>query len=133
MPKEYCLSREELDFVMSVTHFKSKAEWSEDLMKGVETKVKSAFTRTFNQTGSRARCNIAVDEFKRKRGRGKGAAAPSDDLEPYHQQKSWISRTSPADYMRYLISINTGFLAIPFNGGMFGQSLLNSVLAILIA
>lgn len=84
--QEYCLSREELDFVMSVTHFKSKAEWSEDPMKGVETKVKSAFTRTFNQSGSRAKCNIAVDEFKRKRGRGKGAAAPSDDLEPCKSQ-----------------------------------------------
>ncbi|CAL8468444.1 g7984 [Coccomyxa elongata] len=38
-----------------------------------------------------------------------------------HQQKSWLSRTAPAEYMRYLISINTGFLAIPFNGGMFGS------------
>ncbi|EIE19443.1 RFC1-domain-containing protein, partial [Coccomyxa subellipsoidea C-169] len=44
--QEYCISRDELDFVMSVTHFKSKAEWSEDPMKGVDTKVKSAFTRT---------------------------------------------------------------------------------------
>lgn len=25
-----------------------------------------------------------------------------------HQQKSWLSRTAPAEYMRYLISINTG-------------------------
>ncbi len=84
--QEYCISRDELDFVMSVTHFKSKAEWSEDPMKGVETKVKSAFTRTFNQSGSRAKCNIAIDEFKRKRGRGKGAAAPSDELEPCESQ-----------------------------------------------
>ncbi|CAL8468443.1 g7983 [Coccomyxa elongata] len=80
--QEYCISREDLDFVMSVTHFKSKEEWSEDPMKGVETKVKSAFTRTFNQSGGRAKCNIAVDEFKRKRGRGKAAAAPGDDLQP---------------------------------------------------
>lgn len=65
--------------MMSVTNFKSKAPWSEDPMKEVETKVKSAFTRTFNQSGGRARCNIAVDDFKRKKGR-KGAAGPSDDL-----------------------------------------------------
>ncbi len=67
---------------MSVTHFKSKEGWSEDPMKSVETKVKSAFTRTFNQSGGRAKCNIAVDDFKRKRGRGKTAAAPGDDLQP---------------------------------------------------
>lgn len=67
---------------MSVTHFKSKADWAEDPMKGVETKVKSAFTRTFNQSGGRVRCNIAVEDFKRKRGRGKAAAPPGDTLEP---------------------------------------------------
>jgi hypothetical protein len=77
--QEYCISREDVDFVMSVTHFKSKGEWSEDPMKGVETKVKSAFTRTFNQTGGRARCNIAVDDFKRK-GRKGAAAIPSDEV-----------------------------------------------------
>lgn len=88
--QEYCISREDLDFVMSVTHFKSKEEWSEDPMKGVETKVKSAFTRTFNQSGGRAKCNIAVDEFMRKRGRGKAAAAPGNDLQPVGKRSAML-------------------------------------------
>jgi formate/nitrite transporter FocA (FNT family) len=36
--------------VQEVTHFKSKAPWAADVWKPVETKVKSAFTRTFNKT-----------------------------------------------------------------------------------
>lgn len=45
----YCISREQYDFVLDVTKFKSKAPWAEDPTKDIETKVKSAFTRTFNK------------------------------------------------------------------------------------
>jgi hypothetical protein len=38
--------------VLDVTKFKTKAEWAEDPMKDVDTKTKSAFTRTFNKTVS---------------------------------------------------------------------------------
>jgi replication factor C subunit 1 len=41
----YCISREQIDYVVDVTSFKTKATWGEDPMKEVETKVKSAFTR----------------------------------------------------------------------------------------
>ena len=41
----YCLSRDDLDYVIDVTKWKTKASWSEDPMKAVPTQVKSAFTR----------------------------------------------------------------------------------------
>ncbi|CAL5221263.1 g3423 [Coccomyxa viridis] len=34
--------------------------------------------------------------------------------------KSWISRTKVADVARWLFRLNPAFLAMPFNGGMFG-------------
>ena len=76
--QEYCLSRDDLDFVLSVTKFKGKEAWKEDPMASVETQTKSAFTRTFNKAEHKARCNIAVDEFKKTK-KGKGAAEPADD------------------------------------------------------
>lgn len=48
--KAYCINREQFDYVLDVTKFKTKAEWAEDPMKDVDTKTKSAFTRTFNKT-----------------------------------------------------------------------------------
>ena len=78
--QEYCLSREDLDFVLSVTKFKGKEAWKEDPMASVETQTKAAFTRTFNKADHKARCNLAVDDFKKK-GKGKQVAeAPDDSL-----------------------------------------------------
>ncbi len=37
--------REQFDYILDVTSFKSKALWAEDTFKDVPTKVKSAFTR----------------------------------------------------------------------------------------
>lgn len=45
----YCINREQYDFVLEVTKFKSKAEWAADPVKSIETRVKSAFTRAFNK------------------------------------------------------------------------------------
>jgi replication factor C subunit 1 len=44
-PQEYCISKEQLEFVMDVTKFKTRSPWGEDPYKEVPTKVKSAFTR----------------------------------------------------------------------------------------
>ena len=41
----YCIARDDLDYVLDVTKWKTKAPWGEDPMKGVPTQVKSAFTR----------------------------------------------------------------------------------------
>jgi replication factor C subunit 1 len=54
--QDYCISREQFDYVLSVTSFKTKGSWGEDPMKEVPTKVKSSFTRTFNQTGQVSEC-----------------------------------------------------------------------------
>lgn len=60
----YCINREQFDYVLDVTKFKSKAGWAEDPMKEVPTKVKSAFTRTFNQQGLVPRTNTMVEDAK---------------------------------------------------------------------
>ncbi|GLC37764.1 hypothetical protein PLESTB_001474400 [Pleodorina starrii] len=81
----YCIDREQFDFILDVTSFKSKAPWAEDTFKDVPTKVKSAFTRSLNSTAPAARCLAQVEEVKLGRGAAKGkgkgrkAAAEDDD------------------------------------------------------
>ena len=41
----YAMSKDDFEYVLDVTRFKSKSEWAADPYKGVPTKVKSAFTR----------------------------------------------------------------------------------------
>jgi len=41
----YCIARDDLDYVLDVTKWKTKSSWGEDPMRGVPTQVKSAFTR----------------------------------------------------------------------------------------
>ena len=41
----YCIARDDLDYVLDVTKWKTKSSWGEDPMKGVPTQVKAAFTR----------------------------------------------------------------------------------------
>ncbi|KAG2453593.1 hypothetical protein HYH02_001811 [Chlamydomonas schloesseri] len=86
---EYCIDKEQFDYIMDVTSFKSKAPWAADLFKDVPPKVKAAFTRMLNSTAPAARCNAQVEEVKLGRGRGKakgkggrkGAAEDDDDEE----------------------------------------------------
>jgi hypothetical protein len=47
--QDYCINREQWDFVLDITKFKSKASWAAEPTEGLESKVKSAFTRKFNQ------------------------------------------------------------------------------------
>ena len=42
---EYCMAREDLDYVLDVTKFKTKGPWNDDPLKNVPTALKSAFTR----------------------------------------------------------------------------------------
>ena len=52
----YAMSKDDFEYVLDVTKFKSKAEWAVDPYKGVPTKVKSAFTRrAWHHPGSYAR------------------------------------------------------------------------------
>ena len=41
----YAMSKDDFEYMLDVTRFKSKADWAADPYKGVPTKVKSAFTR----------------------------------------------------------------------------------------
>lgn len=73
-----------------MTKFKTAAAWGADPMKGVATKVKSAFTRSFNQAGLPLKCTTMAEDYKRVKGgkevkgkaapkKKKAAAAPADD------------------------------------------------------
>lgn len=69
--------REDFDTIMDITKCKTKAGWGADPMQGVETKVKSAFTRSFNKAGLPVRCTIMVEDGKKSKGK-KAAPAPVD-------------------------------------------------------
>ncbi|KXZ52854.1 hypothetical protein GPECTOR_8g236 [Gonium pectorale] len=71
---EYCIDREQLDYIVDVTSFKSQAAWAKDRFKEVPAKVKSAFTRNLNSTTPAARCTAQVEEVKLGRGAAKGKA-----------------------------------------------------------
>jgi len=43
--QDYCLNKDDHQFILDVTQFKSKAPGMEDPYKNVPTAVKSAFTR----------------------------------------------------------------------------------------
>eukprot|EP00798_Chlamydomonas_sp_ICE-L_P025082 gene25082-biopygen19531 len=76
--QDYCVSREMFDYVIDVTKFKTKADWGEDPMKDVPTKIKSAFTRSFNRQGLHAKCGAMLSApLKGKKGK-KGAAGAED-------------------------------------------------------
>ena len=77
--QEYCLDREDLDFVLDVTKFKTKEPWGEDPWKPVPGPVKGALTRALNAASTRPRCNIAVEEFKKGRKGKRGAPAAAED------------------------------------------------------
>ena len=71
---EYCLTRADWDQVFELTKFKSKAPWSQDQSKKVETKVKTAFTRSFNQASHKIMSGMGesvADPFTQK-GKKKG-------------------------------------------------------------
>jgi Replication factor RFC1 C terminal domain len=42
---DYCMARDDLDYLLDVTKFKTKGAWNDDPLKGVPTALKSAFTR----------------------------------------------------------------------------------------
>lgn len=42
---DYCMARDDLDYVLDVTKFKTRGNWNDDPLKGVPTALKSAFTR----------------------------------------------------------------------------------------
>jgi replication factor C subunit 1 len=49
--REYLISRERYDYVMDVTHFKTRMGWGQSMFKDLPATVKSAFTRRVNKEG----------------------------------------------------------------------------------
>jgi replication factor C subunit 1 len=71
---EYCFTRADWDQVFELTKFKSKAPWNQDQSKKIETKVKTAFTRQFNQASHTIMSGMGdnvVEPFSQK-GKKKG-------------------------------------------------------------
>ena len=78
VPTRDRLCRDDFDTILDITKCKTKAAWGADPMQGVETKVKSAFTRSFNKAGLPVRCTIMVEDGKKSK--GKKAAPPPVDI-----------------------------------------------------
>ncbi|GAB4817566.1 hypothetical protein N2152v2_004612 [Parachlorella kessleri] len=83
MMRDYCIAREDIDFITDVTKWRGQGAWKEDPFKPIETQVKSAFTRAFNQLHLKPRTGAGMEDgVTKRRGKGKGrgkAAAPADD------------------------------------------------------
>ena len=65
--------------MQDVTKFKTSAEWGSERMKAVETKVKAAFTRSFNKAGLPTKTTIMVEDGKKGKGRTAAPAAAVAD------------------------------------------------------
>lgn len=61
---EYCMRREDLDSIMEITKFKTKAAWGEDSYKAIEASVKSAFTRAYNQRNKKQKNHLGLKSSK---------------------------------------------------------------------
>ena len=72
-----------LSLLPDVTKWKSKGPLGEDPMKGVETQVKSAFTRAFNAQHLRPKSGFKLEDAAKRRGKGAAAAAIADDEEAF--------------------------------------------------
>lgn len=67
MMNDYALKREDFDSIFDLTKFKTKSSWGEDVYKKVETAVKTAFTRTFNQQVLKDKSGAALKTVKSKK------------------------------------------------------------------
>ena len=71
---EYQLTKDDFDFLLSVTKFKTRAEWGADPYKGVPAAKKAAFTRALTSGAAPTRWNKDAGGFARIGKKGKKAA-----------------------------------------------------------
>ena len=80
---DYAFKRDDLDALIDLTKFKTKAPWAEDRYKAVPTAVKTAFTRAFNSQGIKAKNGAVLKDAKvskkRKAAGGGGDGDGEDD------------------------------------------------------
>ena len=78
---DYAFKRDDLDALIDLTKFKTKAEWAEDTYKvRVPTAVKTAFTRAFNSQGIKVKNGAVLKDVKVSKKR-KAAGGGGDDDE----------------------------------------------------
>ena len=86
---EYQLTKDDFDFLLSVTKFRTRAEWGADPYKGVPAAKKAAFTRALTSGAAPTRWNKDAGGFSRigkkgkavKGGGGKGAKRASTPVD----------------------------------------------------
>jgi replication factor C subunit 1 len=67
--RDYCLLRDDLENILSITKFKTKEKWAVDPLSKVDGKTKAALTRTINKQGGRVKINTMVEDAKRSKGK----------------------------------------------------------------
>jgi replication factor C subunit 1 len=77
---DYALKRDDVDSLIDLTKFKTKAHWGEDVYKRVETAVKTAFTRTFNSQLGRAKNGAVLKDQKASAKKRKASAMDDGEL-----------------------------------------------------
>ena len=71
---EYQLTKDDFDFLLSVTKFRTRAEWGQDPYKGVPAAKKAAFTRALTSGAAPTRWNKDAGGFARIGKKGKKVA-----------------------------------------------------------
>jgi len=79
---DYAFKRDDLDALIDLTKFKTKAQWAEDRYKAVPTAVKTAFTRAFNSQGIKAKNGAVLKDAKvskKRKATGGGGDGDGED------------------------------------------------------
>jgi len=85
--QEYCISREQFDFLQDVTKWKSKSHV--DALAGVKPATKSSFTRSFNKQGLVPKTAAMLESPKKgKKGKGRGRAAADEGEEEAEEERA---------------------------------------------
>lgn len=95
MMNDYALKREDFDSIFELTKFKTKSSWGEDVYKKVETAVKTAFTRTFNQQKLKEKSGTALKTVKSKK-RSKEEAFGDEGVNEVDEEEEEEEALQPA-------------------------------------
>lgn len=78
----YCLSKDDFEFLLDVTKFKTAKPWGADPYKDVPTAVKSAFTRMLNATQGPVKCSAMLPDVTKVKGRrSRGDEGGGDEVD----------------------------------------------------
>lgn len=93
-----------------VTKFKTKAPWGEDPYKSVDSTVKSAFTRAFNQQHVKPKTGFGLEDAKKRKGGGKkGKGSPGAAEEDEEEDMEGLGEAG----LSLLVCVLSGWAAPP--------------------